>query len=115
AMHRAIARVDDLSATLKALKNAHADLEIAAATTGAKARSLATWSRGKRLALMLGNEGKGLSDALQRLADTELTIPMASGVDSLNVGAAAAVLLYAVGGLAYPRTCPKRHVFRTSP
>ena len=99
AMHRAIARVEDLSATLKALKNASTDLQIAAATTGAKARSLTTWSRGKRLALLLGNEGVGLSEALQRLADTELTIPMASGVDSLNVGAATAVLLYAVGGL----------------
>jgi tRNA G18 (ribose-2'-O)-methylase SpoU len=37
---------------------------------------------------------------LQRLADLELTIPMAAEVDSLNVGAATAVLLYAAGGLA---------------
>ena len=100
AMHRAIARVDNLEATLNALKKAHPDLLIAAATTGAKARSLNTWDRGQRTALMLGNEGKGLSDALLRLADLELTIPMARGVDSLNVGAATAVLLYAVGGLA---------------
>ncbi len=104
AMHRAIARVDDLLATLRALQHVHADLQIAAATTGAQARSLATWNRGKRLALMLGNEGKGLSDALRSLADLELTIPMASGVDSLNVGAATAVLLYAVGGLAPQNT-----------
>lgn len=100
AMHRAIARVDDLQVTLNALKKAHRDLEVAAATTSAKARPLGTWSRGQRTALMLGNEGKGLSDALLHLADLELTIPMARDVDSLNVGAAAAVLLYAVGSLA---------------
>jgi tRNA G18 (ribose-2'-O)-methylase SpoU len=44
-----------------------------------------------RLALLLGAEGPGLSDELLAAADRTVTIPMASGVDSLNVGAAAAV------------------------
>ncbi len=46
--------------------------------------------------LLLGNEGDGLPPALLALADQAVRIPMADGVDSLNVAAAAAVLLYAL-------------------
>ncbi|WP_175412143.1 RNA methyltransferase [Streptomyces sp. TRM64462] len=49
-----------------------------------------------RVALMLGAEGEGLSARALRAADTWVRIPMAHGVDSLNVGAAAAVAFYAV-------------------
>jgi tRNA G18 (ribose-2'-O)-methylase SpoU len=49
-----------------------------------------------RLALLLGTEGQGLSEAWLRGADTVVTIPMAAGVDSLNVAAAAAVACYAL-------------------
>jgi tRNA G18 (ribose-2'-O)-methylase SpoU len=49
-----------------------------------------------RLALLLGAEGSGLTqDALAR-ADVRVRIPMAAGVDSLNVGAAAAVACWAL-------------------
>jgi RNA methyltransferase, TrmH family len=47
-----------------------------------------------RVALLLGSEGSGLPDqALRRLA-ARVSIPMAPGVESLSVGAAAAVLLF---------------------
>ncbi|WP_411071838.1 TrmH family RNA methyltransferase [Streptomyces sp. cmx-4-25] len=49
-----------------------------------------------RVALMLGAEGEGLSQKALRAADEWVRIPMAHGVDSLNVGAAAAVAFYAV-------------------
>ncbi|MER6916244.1 RNA methyltransferase [Streptomyces sp. NPDC000594] len=49
-----------------------------------------------RVALMLGAEGEGLSNQALRAADDWVRIPMAHGVDSLNVGAAAAVAFYAV-------------------
>ena len=52
--------------------------------------------RMERVALMLGAEGDGLSARALRAADTWVRIPMAHGVDSLNVGAAAAVAFYAV-------------------
>lgn len=52
--------------------------------------------RDTRLALLLGTEGQGLSDAWLRGADTVAMIPMASGVDSLNVAAAAAVACYSL-------------------
>lgn len=47
-----------------------------------------------RVALMLGAEGDGLSRAALAVADTVVTIPMAGGVDSLNVAAASAVALW---------------------
>jgi tRNA G18 (ribose-2'-O)-methylase SpoU len=49
-----------------------------------------------RLALLLGAEGPGLSPKAFAAADTWVRIPMSHGVDSLNVGAAAAVAFYAV-------------------
>ncbi|ANW21063.1 TrmH family RNA methyltransferase [Streptomyces clavuligerus] len=49
-----------------------------------------------RVALMLGAEGEGLSRRALMAADEWVRIPMAHGVDSLNVGAAAAVAFYAV-------------------
>ncbi|MFD5746713.1 TrmH family RNA methyltransferase [Streptomyces sp. NPDC127033] len=52
--------------------------------------------RMERVALMLGAEGDGLSRRALDSADAWVRIPMAHGVDSLNVGAAAAVAFYAV-------------------
>ncbi|MEV0978366.1 RNA methyltransferase [Streptomyces sp. NPDC049915] len=49
-----------------------------------------------RVALMLGAEGEGLSRQALAAADEWVRIPMSHGVDSLNVGAAAAVAFYAV-------------------
>ena len=47
-----------------------------------------------RLALVLGSEGDGLSDAVLRACDYTVKIPMSHGVDSLNVAAAAAVAFW---------------------
>jgi len=49
----------------------------------------------ERLALMLGAEGDGLSRGAMEGADVMITIPMGSGVDSLNVAAASAVAFWA--------------------
>jgi tRNA G18 (ribose-2'-O)-methylase SpoU len=49
----------------------------------------------ERLALMVGTEGDGLSAHALDLADSVVAIPMAAGVDSLNVAAAAAVAFWA--------------------
>jgi TrmH family RNA methyltransferase len=46
------------------------------------------------LGWILGNEGQGVSEAAGALARTRVSIPLARGVESLNVAAAAAVLLY---------------------
>jgi RNA methyltransferase, TrmH family len=46
--------------------------------------------------ILLGNEGAGLSQELAALADVRVKIPMAPGVESLNVATAAALILYEV-------------------
>lgn len=51
---------------------------------------------GARVALLLGAEGPGLSAAALAAADVAVRIPMASGVDSLNVATAAAIAFHAV-------------------
>ena len=49
------------------------------------------------VALVVGAEGPGLSEATELAADVRVRIPLSGGVDSLNVGAAAAVA--SAGGL----------------
>lgn len=44
--------------------------------------------------ILLGNEGAGLSAELAALADLQVRIPLTSGVESLNVAIAAALMLY---------------------
>jgi tRNA C32,U32 (ribose-2'-O)-methylase TrmJ len=46
------------------------------------------------VALLVGNEGAGLPEEVERSADARIRIPMSSGVESLNAAAAAAVLFY---------------------
>lgn len=48
-----------------------------------------------RLALVLGSEGHGLSRRWEDTAERRAIIPMAAGIDSLNVAAATAVACYA--------------------
>jgi len=51
----------------------------------------------RRVALVLGHEGSGLSEAALRAVDLHARIPMAPGVDSLNVATTAAIALYDLG------------------
>lgn len=47
-------------------------------------------------AFLIGNEGNGLSEQLADAADHLIRIPMEGGLESLNAGVAAAVLMYEV-------------------
>ena len=51
----------------------------------------------ERLAVVLGTEGDGLSDGTLADCDFTVMIPMAHGVDSLNVAAASAVAFWELG------------------
>jgi RNA methyltransferase, TrmH family len=46
------------------------------------------------VALLVGNEGAGLPEEIERSASARVRIPMSSGIESLNAAAAAAVLFY---------------------
>jgi TrmH family RNA methyltransferase len=76
-----------------------------AAMRAARGRVVATTPRGGtspddidwhgRVLLLLGGEGPGLGESAVSSADAVVTIPMSPPVESLNVAAAAAVLVYA--------------------
>ena len=50
----------------------------------------------RRIAVVLGGEGEGLRPLVRRACDFLTSIPMAPGVDSLNVAVAAGIALYAL-------------------
>ncbi|MEW2070218.1 RNA methyltransferase [Streptomyces sp. NPDC007346] len=90
------ARLEAWPTTLETVREA--GFRLLALTPDPQATSIdeAAPHRLERVALMLGAEGEGLSPKALRAADAWVRIPMAHGVDSLNVGAAAAVAFYAV-------------------
>jgi tRNA G18 (ribose-2'-O)-methylase SpoU len=70
------------------------DSEIVAAALVPQAEDAYAWKPAPRCALVLGPEDRGLdADALAR-CDRAVAIPMASGMDSLNVAAAGAILMF---------------------
>ncbi|WP_232661794.1 TrmH family RNA methyltransferase [Pseudonocardia sp. TRM90224] len=74
-----------------------AGLRVAALTPAADAVPIGRAGLdGQRVALLLGAEGPGLTAEALAAADLRVRIPMASGVDSLNVATAAAVAFHAV-------------------
>ena len=84
---------EDLVETVQWLK-AKGIRSYAAHLKGQQSYSLADFGGGT--AIFIGNEGRGLSDALSAAADQLLKIPMEGRVESLNAAVAAAILMYAV-------------------
>ncbi|HET8650066.1 MAG TPA: TrmH family RNA methyltransferase, partial [Gemmatimonadales bacterium] len=48
------------------------------------------------IALVVGNEGAGVSDDVARMAQRRVAIPITAAAESLNVAVAAGILLYEV-------------------
>lgn len=53
-------------------------------------------ARPSKCALIMGNEGQGVDLKLQKMASTKVKIPMLGQAESLNVGIAAGILMYAL-------------------
>lgn len=70
--------------------------ETMALTPAADAVDLDEIGPGGRIAVLVGTEGAGLSSRWMAESHLRVRIPMSGGVDSLNVGAAAAIALYAL-------------------
>lgn len=85
---------DDLPAAVARLQAG--GRRVLAARLAPDATPLEALDRPRHAVLLLGNEGHGLSERLAAAADESVVIPIAPGVDSLNVGAAAAILLHAL-------------------
>lgn len=74
---------------------ARADCTLAATRLGPGAVPLPAWKPAARhVALLMGGEAHGLAPEWLRLPHEAVIIPMAPGVDSLNVAASSAVALY---------------------
>lgn len=69
---------------------------VAAVPRGGDSLERATWST--PMALVLGGEGRGLDEHILRRCAARVTIPMKPPVESLNVAAAGAILVYAARG-----------------
>ena len=67
---------------------------VSVATSLDGARNLYEMNLRQPIAWLFGSEGQGLSDSTMALAQQKIMIPMAKGVESLNVAAAAAVCLF---------------------
>ncbi|MBS0474066.1 MAG: RNA methyltransferase [Proteobacteria bacterium] len=72
--------------------------EIVGAALGPGSEMAHAWIPARRCALLLGPEGSGLDPAWLLRCDRRVVIPMANAVDSLNVAAAGAILMYQMTG-----------------
>ena len=61
-------------------------------------RTVAAEVSGRRVALVLGHEGEGLTQAALDACELRARIPMANGADSINVATAGAIALYELAG-----------------
>ncbi len=85
-------RVTDWPGALGALRAL--GFELLALTPSPKAQDVRTVEPRPRQALLVGSEGAGLSRGALAVADRQVRVAMAPGVDSLNVATAAAVVLH---------------------
>jgi tRNA G18 (ribose-2'-O)-methylase SpoU len=89
-------RITDWESAVADLHDARFDIAALALRDDAVTLDAYAVNRPERVALVMGSEGDGLSREAMSGADTVVTIPMAGGVDSLNVASAAAVALWAM-------------------
>ena len=81
----------DWSSLLQELKSAAVPL---IGTSPHAKESIASWDWSKPGAILIGNEGSGLSEEQTRACDAVLRIPQQAPVESLNSAIAASVVLY---------------------
>lgn len=90
--HVPVVRVTNLSRTIADLK----ERGVWVYATDMEGQTYQKWDTTLPLALIIGNEGKGVSRILKDSADGLLTIPMVGHVQSLNASVAAALMMYEV-------------------
>ncbi|MEZ4564721.1 MAG: RNA methyltransferase [Thermomicrobiales bacterium] len=107
-----VVRHASMSACVTDLRDA--GFQILATALGQDSRPLHDWDLTRSVALIVGNEMRGVSDEALALANGLVEIPMAGMVQSLNVSVASAVCLYeafrqrlAVGAYDAPRLSPE--------
>ena len=90
--HVPVARVTNLSQTIKKLKEDNVWIF----GTDMQGTDYTKWNVAGDIALVIGNEGKGMSASLKKEMDEMITIPIDGHVQSLNASVAAGLLMYEV-------------------
>lgn len=90
--HIPIARVTNLAHTIATLKKN----KFWIFGTTMEGTDYRQWNTAGAITLVIGNEGRGMSQGLQKEVDELITIPMTGHVQSLNAGVAAGLLMYEV-------------------
>jgi len=88
--HVPVVRVTNLVNTINDLKKRNVWIF----GTAMEGDNYRTWNAKGAIALIIGNEGKGISPLVLKQADQTLNIPMVGHVQSLNASVATGVLLY---------------------
>lgn len=87
---------DDLDKVISILKSKNVSIYGTNVNEGIDVTSLESKDK-QKYALIMGNEGQGVSLELQALCDKNLYIKLSDNVESLNVGVACSILLYELG------------------
>ena len=90
--HVPVVRVTNLTQTIEQLK-AHGVWVFGTDMNGTDYRK---WNTSGPLAIVMGNEGKGVSRIVKESVDEMVTIPMVGHVQSLNASVASALMMYEV-------------------
>ncbi|MBS4762198.1 23S rRNA (guanosine(2251)-2'-O)-methyltransferase RlmB [Carnobacteriaceae bacterium zg-ZUI252] len=90
--HVSVVRVTNLTQTIEELKKRG----VWVFATDMQGTTYTQWNVKGALALVIGNEGKGVSRLVKESCDELLTIPMVGHVQSLNASVAAGILMYEV-------------------
>ncbi len=90
--HVKVARVTNINQTIRQLK----DLGIWVYAADAEGTDYRKVDFKGGCALVIGNEGEGISKLTLELCDTSVSIPMSGVIDSLNASVAAGILMYGV-------------------
>jgi RNA methyltransferase, TrmH family len=74
----------------------HGVFSVAAVAKSGAALDRASWPASSNIAVLVGNEARGLAESLREEADAKVTIDLSTAADSFCVNAAAAVCLYEI-------------------
>lgn len=89
-----VALVNNLGEAVRQLKEA--GFWAVGSSLGADSKPLAETPAFEKVALVLGTELEGMSSVLEKLCDWKVRIPLSGKVQSLNVSAAGAILMFAL-------------------
>jgi len=97
--HVPVVRVTNIARTIETLKERHLWI-VGAGSEGAK--DYRTLDGETPVALVIGNEGKGISRLVMEKCDWTVKLPMAGQIPSLNASVASSLLMYEVYRKRYP-------------